>query len=195
MEVKSELLRVGMQVDGGTKAEPEEVGVQRVLLGNVPAGLHTGGAVGSIRGEIVAETTVGQLANQARHPCFTCLHFNNPAWMRLKSAWWQGTMQQRQTLNEIRAHLVAQGCAAFHDRHTGQDGELDVEHALNMLGVCEPLSEIKKDAIMVYPTNGCPDEVCSPTAPHGLYVPLNKDAERMGSQAFDSIMKLAASPK
>ncbi len=130
---------------------------------------------------------------QLRNPCFQCVHFDRKAWAKLYAYWNDSTspIEERRNLNGVRAALLETQNADIVDKSSGMDGDMDVEHALSLLGICHPLTEIEKEPVIVYPTGGCPAEVCGPTQPNGFYEPKTPEAERLGSQTFDNVMRLA----
>lgn len=200
MKIKADLLRIktGPYNHNGQRVEPEQQGVQRVLVTEFDAKMQgQQKTVGKIKGEIVYNTSVGEMANAMRNPCFGCRHFDPAAWRKLFVYWNDPTapVDLRRNLNGIRAALLQTQNAEITDKSTGQDGDMDVEHALSLLGICHPLTEIHKEPVMVYPTGTCPGEVCTPTQPNGFYEPTSVEAERQGSQMFDHVMKLAQGPK
>lgn len=196
MKIKADLLRIRTTPfdDKGDKVEPEAQPMQRVIQTDANVGMQGGGQVGSIPTEIQYETTVGEYAQGARHQCFTCKHFSRDAWKKLFSMWNDPTasIDKRKALNGIRAALLQTNNATLADRSTNpMDGDFDVEHAVALLGVCKPLTELRKDVVIVYPMSSCPPEVCSKTNPDGLYESRNKELDRVGSQEFDRIMRVA----
>lgn len=195
MKIKADLLRVktGPYNHNGERVEPEQQGVQRVLVTEFDANMKGGNKVGSIQGEVIYNTSAGEVAQAMRSPCFSCAHFNRRAWAKLFAYWNDpaSPIDARRNLNGVRASLLQSGNSTIGEKSPGQDGEMDVEHALGLLGVCEPLSEMNRDPVIVYPNGHCPDEVCTPQQPNGLYKPRSADAERMGSQVFDNVMRLA----
>jgi len=195
MKIKADLLRVktGPYNHNGEKVEPEQQGVQRVIRTEFDANKKGEGKVGVIPGEIIYNTTAGEVARAMRSPCFSCVHFNRKAWAQLFTYWNNpdSPIDVRKQLNGLRASLLQTSNAEIVDKSMSQEGDMDVEHALSLMGVCEPLSEINRDPVIVHPLSHCPDEVISPTQPDGLYKPKSKDAEKMGSQVFDNVMRLA----
>jgi hypothetical protein len=196
MRIKQDLLRVRPALAvNGEKLEAEQMPMQRVQTVDAPANI-AGNQVGSIPTEIITDTTVGEMAANMRHPCFSCKNWNRRAWKALYMRWVDPTtpIAERQQLNAIRAALLTTNNATIHDRNEGEDGT-DVEHALGELGICEPLTEIRKDPVIVYPTATCPPEVRTPQQPDGLYKAKDRDNARMGGSVFDNVMRLATGKK
>jgi len=200
MRIKADLLRVhtGPYAPTGERIEPEQQPAQRVLVTEFPTGMQgTNQQIGAVKGEIIYDVTVGEAAKQARHPCISCRNFDRRAWRKLYIHWSNPatSIEERKLLNGIRTALLETENAKISDRHAALDGDMDVEHALSVLGVCRPLTEINKDPVIVYPTGGCPADVCTPTSPDGLWVAKDLDAEKMGSSVFDNIMNTAQGRK
>lgn len=195
MKIKADLLRVrSVPVDDkGQKMEPEAQPAQRILKTDSEVTTRDGKKLGSIPTDIVYETSAGELAQAMRHPCFQCKHFDQKAWFKLFRSWTDpgAPKAMREQLNAIRAALLTTNNAKLADQHVSQEGDMDVEHALSQLGICRVLTEVHNDAIIVHPTGGCPPEICTPTQPDGFYEAKDKDADRLGSQTFDNVMKLA----
>jgi hypothetical protein len=194
MRIKADLLRVktGLAPDG-SKVEPEAQPMQRALVTDFSASSQQGTALGQMKGEIVYDTTAGEMAQAMRRPCFTCKSFDKRAWKKLFLYWNDplSPMHEREQLNGVRAAILGTNNAKIVEKSQGSDGDMDVEHALSLLGICRPLTEIHSAPVIVYPTGGCPPEVCNSTQPHGLYEPKAKEDERLGSQVFDNVMRLA----
>lgn len=167
--------------------------MERVISTDIPAGMQGGRQVGTIPGEVIFESTAGKMAGAIRNPCFSCKFFNRPAWLKLKAAWDDPTapIDKRKQLNGIRAALLESNNARIGEKSQTLEGELDVEHALGLLGICQPMTEIDGNPVIVYPQASCPDTVCTPQQPEGFYLAKDRDADRMGSEAYDKIMRLA----
>src|SRR5258706_10095963 len=199
MKIRSDLLKIQPMVDKqGKSVEPEQQVVQRVIQTDLPTTMQRGGKqVGTIPGEIVYTSTAGEMAQAMRRPCFSCAKFSRRAWKALYARWADPTtpIDERNQLNGIRAALLQTSNAKIQDRHLSQEGDMDVEHALSVLGGCEPLTEVRSTPVIVCPTGSCPGEVCTPTQPNGFYVAKDKAAERMGSATFDNLMKVATGKK
>ena len=195
MRIKKEFLRfrTAPYDDAGQKIEPEQQPVQKVMEIDAPASMRGGPAVGSIPTQVIQEMSVGELASAMRKPCFSCKHFDRRAWKLLVARWNSpnSPVEERQYLNMVRAGLLQTKNADIVSKSTGTDGDMDVEHALLMLGICRTLTEVQNAPIIVHPTGACPAEVCTPTQPDGFYQPKTTKAERMGSQTYDNIIRTA----
>lgn len=203
LRIKSDLLKVRNlpHDDAGQKIDPEQQPARRVMTveGGAPVdmSMDRGRQIGSIPAEIIAETTAGEVANTLRSRCFQCANFDTEAWKKLRLIW--GNSSDPETfkkLNGVRMALLATTNPEIARRSEGQDGDFDVEHAIAQLGICRPLSEINKDGVVIVsPISTCPDNVCSPTNPRGLFEPKDKAHEKIGSAAYDQILNMAAGKK
>lgn len=197
LRIKADLLKVRSVPfdEGGQKVEPEQQPAARIMVvdGGAPVDMNrTGKHVGSIPAQIIAETTAGEVANTMRSKCFQCKNFNMAAWKKLRLLWGNSSDPDVfQKLNRVRYALLTTQNPEVARRSEGIDGDFDAEHAISQLGICEPLSEINRDPVIVSPISTCPDEVCTKDAPRGLFVPKDKEHERLGSAAFDQIMRMA----
>jgi len=194
MRIKADFLRVKPALAlNGDKLEPEQMPMQRVMTTDVPASMQGGRTVGTIPTEIITETSVGEIASAIRNPCFSCKRFNAVAWKKLFDRWNDPTspIDERNQLNSIRAALLTTSNAKLQEAHIPEDNDMDVEHAIASLGMCEALTEVLSAPIIVHPTSGCPAEYCTPAQPNGFYKPKDRDHERMGSKVFDNVMRMA----
>lgn len=193
MKIKKEFMRIGRLPGtvGGAKLEAEQQPAQRVQLVDANVTSNHGKQLGTLPSEIVAEHSAGDLANIERAKCFGCKHFRNRDWLTVKHAMETGSIEKRMELNRIRAALLTTDNAVIHQVHDN-DGETDVEHAISMLGICGPLTEIDgKEAIVVHPLGTCPAEVCTPQRPTGLFEPKDQESKRAGSANYDQILRTA----
>ena len=214
MDFKEERLEIASHVThaaDGTKLEPEEKPARRVLdgaeapmsLGGKPIQIAGGRAV--LPASVAYEGTVGKFAQSFRHQCKFCVHFDREGWQRVKRGIMQSDdIEQQRALNSMRAMLIESQDDAVQSLHTNpMDGDVDVEAALNMLGMCRAQSEIwtsfKKEffPIITHPYGGCPTDSDGHPAkgPDGssldLYKPKNPAAEKAAAQGFDAIMAAA----
>jgi len=188
MKVKQDFLRVQtspFNAETGERMEPEEKPTQRVIIAQETAVNQHGQALGNFNVAITADSSAGEIANKVRNMCFGCKHFNTHQWRKLQLKWEAGTMEERQLLNNMRAGLLDTSNASINDMHTDQGGEMDIEAALGQMGVCESLTEIERDPIIVHPLGFCPPGL------ETLYKAKDTEEEKRGSAAFDSIMRQA----
>ena len=197
MKVKSDQILIDTATNNpdGSPREPEEAPAARVILtdAEVSNGASAETPSGSIPASIVLESTAGEMATGFRYTCMNCKHFNAHAWSRLHQAWRMAPNDSidAQQLNAIRAGLLTTQNADLASLHNDGQNYLDVEGAVQALGVCEPLSEIDGDIIIVHPLGGCPEMVRSPMKPQGLFDARDLDAEKRGSAVFDGLMRKA----
>lgn len=196
MKIRSDLLQVrsGGRHEDGTKAEAEEQPVARVLTTDAPVSMSTGKQTNqTMHTEIVAESTAGQLAEALAHTCGQCKWFDNRGFQEAirKSDHPAAPIDVRQTVNDIRAALLMTGNASMESRHTGVDGDTDVEAMLMACGFCKALTHHFKDDVIVYPLSACPAEVRSPGSPHGYFEFASRGAVKGSNTVRDNILQRA----
>lgn len=177
----------------GHKVEPEQQPVTRVLSTDAAVSMQRGGPpIGSIPTEIITEGSAGEFASSVRSKCFTCKNFDHKAWEKLRLYWGNSSDKTLfAKLNGVRYSLMVTNNADLSRRSEGIDGDFDVEHSLSQMGLCKPLTEINQDPVIVSPISTCPDNVCTPANPTGLYVPKDKEHARLANSAYDKIMRMA----
>lgn len=177
----------------GDLAQPEQQTVSRILVTDAEVSGTTSGVAGNIPAAVVATSTVAEFARATRAPCHLCAHFDNKAFLELfkRADDPLAPIHLRETMNSVRAALLQTSNAEVGDLSRGQDGDLDVEHAIRSLGFCRALGEKLSDYVVVHPLTTCPDEVITATEPDGLYKPRDNAHEREGVRAYDSIMRRA----
>ena len=195
LRIKSDLLKVRhVPFDlKGDKVEPEAQPAARVISTDSEVTMNMrGNSVGAIPTQIIAETTAGEVAETMRAKCFLCKRFDSKAWNQIRKLW--GNSADKDTfekLNKIRYALLTMRNNEALSPSIDRGGDLDVEHALAQLGICQPLTELNRDLVIVSPLSTCPDNVCTKDNPKGLFVPKDKEHERLGNTAFDKIMRMA----
>ena len=204
MDIKSDTLQVlpVTHSPDGKPLEPEERPAQRVLgVAVAPTGHIVPGQPVTIGvpTTINIEGTAGEFAQGFRHQCQSCIHFSPAAWQTLRAKWENSPdLIERKFVNGIRGMLLSSGNAQLAERHMGQDEELDVEHALQAMGLCRALTEIFSDHYrqfapqIIHPLGGCPAQ----PGPSGedltqLFTPKNRQAARAGAQAYDAVLHAA----
>lgn len=191
MKIRRDLLRIGTGavMADGTKAEPEQQPVQRIIESS--AGATAGGAgVGQLPVRFVSEMSAGELSAVASRTCQHCKHFDHKAFQRVLQVADSpaSPFEKRQAVNEIRAALLMSDNANLNDSHSGLDGDFDVEAALNACGVCQALTALDNDLNVMHPTASCPAHVMSPTQPHGLFQPKDRAAKKEASRSYDQVL-------
>lgn len=197
MDIKSEKLEVMplKRDEKGDKVEPEQVPARRLLDVSDTISL---GAPGSdkrsdrrMKMNVSIEMPAVDLALGMSRACFMCKNFDNKAfkaWMRKAAT----TVEGQRDLNSIRAAIAGSSNAAIHARHSNAgDGDTDVEHAIQMLGICHPLTELAREPQIVYPISTCPANTRAGEPFPNSFTPRTRDDERQSSATFDSIMRSA----
>ena len=177
----------------GSVAEPEEQTVQRVITTDGEATSTDGKMGGVMRTAIVVESQVSDFADAMRSPCAGCKNFDNKGFLALftKADHPGAPLHMRESMNSLRAVLLQTYNASVQSMHTGQDGDMDVEHAIRVMGFCRALGEMEKDYVVVHPLSSCPDSVVTPERPKGFFQPKDNEHERIGDKAYDAIMRQA----
>lgn len=196
LKIKSDVLKIQhAPVDiNGTPIEPEQQMVTRIITTDVEASMQSGQHVGHIPGQIVAEMSAQEAAITFRSKCFQCKHFSTDDFKNYRRACEFSTnKEKRLEINAIRAALLDTGNAKIVEQSMGEDGGIDVEHALSLMGICRPLTEMDgESAIIVHPLGTCPNEVVTAASPQGLFTPKDRDLERLGTSNYDMILNKAA---
>lgn len=194
MDIKNDEIRISTVnfTKEGDKLEPEEQAAARILTGTAPLTHGTTKLAGNIPMQVIGETTVGDLARTFRRQCRTCKHFDHDNWVRiLRTKALSEVRTDQEELNKLRAGLLQTQNASVHDMHLGQDGDIDIEHALASLGICRALTETLNDAIIVHPLSSCPDDVITPTSPDGFYQAKDDHQDKEAASAYDLILRKA----
>lgn len=195
MKIRRDLIRVATTaVDKhGNIVEPEQQPAQRRLESSADVGYHgiAGSQLGQMPLTVVTEKDAGTFAQEARGRCMGCKLFDQEAW-KLWKAKLQSSADGMKALNEVRFRLFESGNGTLGEMHYNpQQQEMDLEHALSFLGICQGLTEVHNDVIIVHGVGFCPDEVKGEGRPLGLFVPASKEDERRGSQLYDQILNAA----
>lgn len=207
MKIKRDVFRIesGAREADGTKLEPEQQAVQHIFEGAAPVGVGAGldivdgdGARGSMPLEIIAHSTAQQTARSVSALCANCKWWSNEAWRRMlaNAERPDASPAERHSVREIRAQILLHMPEA--DKHVGDDGDYDVEHAMQSMGLCPALKEFYKtkgepeEPVAMWPTAGCPTETCTPDKPMGLFLPRDGDARKASAANFDAVMQRAA---
>ena len=197
MKIRADLLKISTNAmtSDGNKAEPEQQQVQRVIETTVPIGPQGGATIGAIPGQIVTQSvTAGQMAGTVSHLCGSCCFFDNEEFkktIREADSPLAG-MEQRRAVNDIRAGLLLTKNGQLGEMHSGLDGDMDVEQALQACGFCSALTEHYKEPIGTHPLSCCPGEVRTATAPYGFYQPKDRSSQRQNDKNYDAVMNTAA---
>lgn len=187
MEIKSERIEVVplTRDEKGEKLEPEQAPARRLL--DVSQSITLVGAdgekrtTGALPMSISVELPALELAQGMSQPCFSCKHFDVPAWQDYRRA--------RLATAEGRAEFLAMGEELMRSAYADPE---DVEDVMASMGICRVLTEARNDAIMVHPASTCPDRL-----PHNgerfprSYEPRTSDDARQSTLTFDTIMRSA----
>ena len=132
-----------------------------------------------------------------------CKHYDNKGfieWMR-HADHPLAPADHRAAVNEIRSGLLMTQNAQVQEMHTGQDGDMDVEAALQMCGWCHALSKLCQDNVGVHAFATCPATardlagnevaVITPTQQMGFYQPRDRAAQKAGSSMYDKVLRIA----
>lgn len=185
MEIKRDTLAIGGLIadERGDKVEPEQQPVVRALEVEASVGGSSGGVLGTLPGVIQVAQPAGVFADDLRHKCIGCAHFDRRGFAVLKKRM-EGTKEGFRQLNVLRASLLESGNASVAELHEDEAGDRDVEGALSMMGLCRALGEIMRDDVAVHPLANCPEGA-------NYFQARDSAADKAGSAAYDSIMRLA----
>lgn len=200
------------QVDAEGQAAVREFTVQS------PAGYQSSGAGGVVdqQGTIPAVlqygSTAGDMANARRTSCAGCANFDVKAWNKLIDNAYGAipNLAWQQTFETMKTRIDAAG---FGYERTDGSGVVDLEATLRAHGICRPLTEwvegvVGKDPVF-WPVTPWREANCPPSIragahelpivtaekPLGLFVPVDLDAEKIGSKRYDEVLRAAQGKK
>lgn len=205
MRIKREFLAIASEAraEDGTKLEPEEQPIQRVME-TVATATRGGVAVGGLPVEIVAHTTAQEMSAAKGRQCYGCKHWRHEQWRRAiaDADGPDAAHEDRQSINKVRAAILGSGNATITNHYEDrEEGGPDVEKAMNAMGICGPLTENEratdpnfgpKEWVVTFPTACCPMSVVGPGQPYGFFEPRDSDAERGQAANYDAVMLRAA---
>ena len=203
MEIIGDSLKISTadRDDSGKQIDAEERTIVHELITPVDVTLSNnqsveqythGEASGSKTSTIEASAPAIEFALGFRGRCRLCKHFDHAQFLRWKhDVETSGNLPRRRVLNDLRGQILGKGYAQIIDSHQGQDGDLDVEHALNEFGICPAMSEALSDLVFVWPDAGCPTTDPTGAPFKALFVPRDAEAAREGTRAYDAILKAA----
>lgn len=203
MKIRREVFSVASGVrdaETGEKAEPEQQPTRILHQTSMETSLNVNGAagqagkVGTIPLIVTHDAPAGEMAQEMYARCSRCKWFRQKAWQALvaKCDFPTAPLMERQAINEVRSALLLTRNAAIYDQ--GEvNGDFDVEHVLRThMGLCEPLSSLKKDYVVVHQDGCCPEEVKRPpNPPQGFFKARDSEARREATAAYDSVMQAA----
>lgn len=175
----------------GEKIEPEAQPARIVQSASAPMSVSFDQVIGAMPVSIENYLTAGNLAATVRDPCGSCKHFKRTVWQKIVRKL-RASHEGRQRLNSIMAELLATENISVEEMHaTGVDGDFDTDHAVNSLGLCDILTEIHADDVIVHPLGVCPPEMRSAQKPRGAYEARESDNEKIGASEYDAVMRAA----
>lgn len=206
MKIRREVFAVATGVreaKTGEKGEPEqqptrilrETSMNVTVNGNGVNGAH-GATLGRMKAIVTHDAPAGEMAEDLAARCVRCKWFRVKAWQDLvtKCDFPTAPLMERQAINEVRSALLLTRNAAIIDQ--GEvEGDFDVEHVMRAhMGLCEALSSMKKDYVVVHKDGCCPEEVKNAQAPAGYFKPKNSEAKKEAQAMSDRVL-LAANGK
>lgn len=202
MDIRADTITVvpATHTPDGKPLEPEQAPAVRSISVISPLAMNNGTLVRpDMPGSFDYETTAGELAVGMRFKCASCIHFNPKRWQKLKhECEWSSDVTERKWLNEVRSSIEQVLPAGEREKHVDeQTGELDIEHALMSLGLCDALTEEwsrlmnEKWPVLVHQLSGCPDvdPLGQPQAPP--FRSRDTAADRAAAKAYDGILGMA----
>lgn len=193
MDIKGETIQVVPLThdEKGDKLEPEQAPARRLLDVSERITLTNQGVQSdaALPMSVSVEMPAHELAIGMSQPCFSCRHFDQKAWYEYRRAR-EATLDGREEMARYKAELIrSTNAAPTFDPVTGN---VDVEFAMQSMGVCRPLTEACNDITVVYPVSTCPATLPNSLTPFPrCYVPRTSDDARQSSATFDQIMRTA----
>jgi len=204
VNVNADVIRVvpATHTPDGKPLEPEERPVVRDTQTGSVLSFNTGQVINAAQPTIIQqETTVGELALGLRRTCATCKHWDNLGWQAFRRECDKGEIGERAFVNEIRAAIDSSQDIRYREQHAidpNDPNDVDIEHALDGLGLCRALTEIRSRfqqrffPVVTHPWAGCPDEKePDGTCVSDLYQPRDRGAATAASRAYDKLMEMA----
>jgi hypothetical protein len=201
VEIKADVITVvpATHDPDGHALEPELAPAVRSIQVTTPLQLSTGQVIrADMPGSFDYETTAGELALNMRFRCGACVHFNVKRWRDFRrECEWSGDAEKRQWVNEFRFAIEQAMPAGEREKHLDASGELDIEHAMDSMGLCDALTEewsrLANDAwpVVMCALAGCPD-----TDPWGRkqaapFRARDRAADRAAAAAYDALLGMA----
>lgn len=162
--------------------EPEEQPTVREVSVEVDVrGSVDGATVGRMGSQVEIAKTAGQLAQELRHLCVNCKHFD-PLKAMVLFAEKEKTQDGQQELRNLKANLLQ--LSGSNLSALGSYGSLD---DFRGLGYCYAWSDATNDLI-THPFSNCPTET---PGWEDRFEPIDRAAEKRGDRAYDGILKRA----
>jgi hypothetical protein len=146
---------------------------------------------GAIPMTVEAAMPAEHVASAVRSLCYTCKHFNPDHFQKLRAVWERGTPEQRNALRNIRVALLTTGNSKLADYSPDEEGQLDADEALSLMGTCSALTVLHNEPVVTHPLSCCPEEVTDPMHPDGFHKPKGIAEERQGNAMYDDVMRKA----
>jgi hypothetical protein len=158
-----------------------------IPMHTLPQAVQEAAMVAKTHAHIAHQTTAGELAQSVAARCMNCVHFDHDWWMRIKrDAEDSGDKDRLFDLNIARGMLGTTGNAKVHEMHDDGSGDIDLEHALNSLGICKALTDHFKDHVITHPLSSCPAD-----APFAFKAKRSLAERRAVANAYDWILQSA----
>lgn len=195
MRIKRDVFAVasGVRAADGTKAEPEQQPTRTLIETSMPINTPQGAA--SMPMLLTHDAPAGEAAQALSARCISCKWFRRRAWAQLveECDFPTAPLMKRQAINEVRSALLLTKNASITEPGEDKDGDFDVEHVMRThMGLCEALSNVRKDYVVVHMTGCCPDDVKSPSQPVGYFTPRNSDVKKAIDAHRDEVLNKAA---
>lgn len=202
MKIKRDVFKVahGVRATDGSKGEPEQQPTRIINETSMEVALKSDGVagkaghVGRMKLLVTHDAPAGEMATELAARCSRCKWFRAKAWRQLveECDFPTAPLMKRQAINEVRSALLLTRNAAIVEQ--GEvDGDFDVEHVMRAhMGLCEPLTSMKKDYVVVHKDGCCPEEVKTAQAPQGFFEPRNSEARKEAEAQRDSVLRAAS---
>lgn len=194
MRIRREVFAVakGVTDTEGQKGEPEQQPTRLQVESKMA--ISAGGQASTIPMYITHDAPAGEVARELAAQCSRCRFFRKRAWQQLLSEcdFPTAPLMKRQAINEVRSALLMTRNAAITEPGD-VDGDFDVETVMKShMGLCEPLSNLKQDYVVVHMSGCCPEEVKNPASPVGYFQPRDRKARKEAAAVYDNVMKAAS---
>lgn len=181
----------GQREEDGTKLEPEQQPVDRVITTVAPVTLGNAPGEGTpvtmpFRVNVTTEMDAITAAQELSRQCQFCRHWNQQEWYRDRIRY-EGTAEGRKFLDEQRALAIE---AATSEELSSLQRE-SADPLLDLNGKCEALSYALNDAIYTHPRAFCPSHGMEGEALPCYFKPL-PEAARTVEKIRDRVLNIAA---
>jgi len=140
--------------------------------------------VATVATPMTSEMPMGEVAALLRHRCVRCLYFRSDLWRETMRIWASAPEKSGRRIGLDRMILqIARACTDGGTLPSLMDLKL-AERDLRTWGICEALTDERKDLFFVHPEACCPDEI-------DRYKDGSREARKAASKVFDRLMRLA----